>query len=106
MARQHRLDGRAVRPGSADADPGHATLLDAALSGELDAVEYRVEPTFGIEVPIEVPGVDSTLLDPRATWADPDAYDAKAAELAAMFRANFIRFDDVEPGVAAAGPRA
>ena len=41
------------------------TLLDAALSGELDAVEYRVEPTFGIEVPIEVPGVDSTLLDPR-----------------------------------------
>jgi phosphoenolpyruvate carboxykinase (ATP) len=88
--------------------PIHATrtLLDAALSGELDAVEYRVEPTFGIEVPIEVPGVDPMLLDPRATWADPNAYDAKAAELAAMFRANFTRFDGVESGVAAAGPRA
>ena len=47
------------------------TLLDAALSGELDDVEYRVDPTFGIEVPVEVPGVDSALLDPRSTWADP-----------------------------------
>ena len=56
-------------------------------------------------MPVEVPGVDSTLLDPRSTWADPDAYDAKAAELAAMFRANFTRFEGVEPDVAAAGPR-
>ncbi len=82
------------------------TLLDAALSGDLDGVEYRVDPTFGIEVPVEVPGVDSALLDPRSTWADPGAYDAKAAELARMFRENFTRFDDVAADVAAAGPRA
>src|SRR5687768_13694337 len=81
------------------------TLLDAALSGDLDDVEYRVDPTFGLEVPVEVPGVDTALLDPRSTWADPDAYDAKAAELARMFRENFARFEDVSPGVAAAGPR-
>jgi phosphoenolpyruvate carboxykinase (ATP) len=81
------------------------TLLDAALSGDLDDVEYRVDATFGLEVPVEVPGVDSALLDPRSTWADHDAYDAKAAELAAMFRANFTKFEGVESGVAAAGPR-
>jgi phosphoenolpyruvate carboxykinase (ATP) len=81
------------------------TLLDAALSGELNRVEYRVDPTFGLEVPVEVPGVDSGLLDPRSTWADPVAYDAKAAELAAMFRANFEKFRDVDTRVAAAGPR-
>jgi phosphoenolpyruvate carboxykinase (ATP) len=81
------------------------TLLDAALSGELDGVEYRVDATFGLEVPVEVPGVDSALLDPRATWADPVAYDAKAAELAAMFRANFTKFGDVDARIAAAGPR-
>jgi len=81
------------------------TLLDAALSNGLAAVEYRIDPIFGIEVPVEVPGVDSTLLDPRATWSDRTAYDAKAAELAAMFRANFARFDGVEPSVLAAGPR-
>jgi phosphoenolpyruvate carboxykinase (ATP) len=81
------------------------TLLDAALSGELDGVEYRVDPTFGVEVPVELPGVDTGLLDPRSTWSDPDAYDAKAAELAAMFRANFAKFDDVDASIAAAGPR-
>ncbi|HEU5206501.1 MAG TPA: phosphoenolpyruvate carboxykinase (ATP) [Gaiellaceae bacterium] len=80
------------------------TLLDAALTDGLGSVEYRIDPTFGIEVPVEVPGVDQELLDPRSTWADPAAYDAKAAELAAMFRANFARFDGVEPGVASAGP--
>jgi phosphoenolpyruvate carboxykinase (ATP) len=80
-------------------------LLDAALSGDLDAVAYREDPTFGVEVPVEVPGVESTLLDPRSTWADPEAYDTKAAELARMFRENFTRFDGVAAGVAAAGPR-
>jgi phosphoenolpyruvate carboxykinase (ATP) len=80
------------------------TLLDAALSGDLDHVEYRIDPTFGVEVPVEVPGVDSKLLDPRSTWSDPAAYDAKAADLARMFRENFSKFDDVAPSVAAAGP--
>ncbi|HYI74278.1 MAG TPA: phosphoenolpyruvate carboxykinase (ATP) [Gaiellaceae bacterium] len=80
------------------------TLLDAALSGDLDDVEYRVDPTFGFEVPVEVPGVDPGLLDPRSTWGDSEAYDAKAAELARMFRENFTKFGDVDANVAAAGP--
>jgi phosphoenolpyruvate carboxykinase (ATP) len=80
-------------------------LLHAALSGGLEAVEYRTDPVFGLEVPIEVPGVEPRLLDPRSTWRDPDAYDAKARELAAMFRKNFEKFPDAEPEVAAAGPR-
>jgi phosphoenolpyruvate carboxykinase (ATP) len=80
-------------------------LLHAALSGELDGAEYRIDEVFGIEVPLEVESVDPALLDPRATWADPDAYDAKARELAGMFVDNFARFADVAPDVAAAGPR-
>jgi phosphoenolpyruvate carboxykinase (ATP) len=82
-------------------------LLHAALSGALDGASYRTDPVFGFDVPLAVPGVDSKLLDPRSTWADPAAYDAKARELASMFRANFEqRFAaDVDPDVAAAGPR-
>jgi phosphoenolpyruvate carboxykinase (ATP) len=81
-------------------------LLHAALSGALDAAGYRVDPVFGFEVPVGVPGVDTKLLDPRSTWADPSAYDAKAAELARMFRDNFeTKFAaDVDAGVAAGGP--
>ncbi|HWX08531.1 MAG TPA: phosphoenolpyruvate carboxykinase (ATP) [Gaiellaceae bacterium] len=78
-------------------------LLHAALAGGLDTVDYRMDTVFGFDVPVEVPGVDSTLLDPRSTWSDPQAYDAKAKALAEMFRENFKRFDD--PGLAAAGPR-
>jgi phosphoenolpyruvate carboxykinase (ATP) len=79
-------------------------LLSAALSGELDRATFRVDDTFGFEVPVEVPGVAAPLLNPRTTWSDAAAYDAKARELAGMFRANFEKFAD--PQLAAAGPRA
>jgi phosphoenolpyruvate carboxykinase (ATP) len=78
-------------------------MLSAALSGELESAEFRVNDVFGFEVPVTVPGVDAKLLDPRSTWSDPAAYDVKARELATMFRANFERFD--EPALAEAGPR-
>jgi phosphoenolpyruvate carboxykinase (ATP) len=79
-------------------------MLSAALSGELESAEFRVDDVFGFEVPVAVPGVDAKLLDPRSTWSDPAAYDVKARELATMFRENFKRFDDA--ALAAAGPRA
>ncbi|MHB8468206.1 MAG: phosphoenolpyruvate carboxykinase (ATP) [Gaiellaceae bacterium] len=78
-------------------------MLRAALSGELDGVELRTDPIFGFRVPVSVPDVDSSLLDPRSTWADAEAYDAKARELAGMFRTNFEKFADT--GLAGAGPR-
>ncbi|MEI8105864.1 MAG: phosphoenolpyruvate carboxykinase (ATP) [Actinomycetes bacterium] len=80
-------------------------LLHAALDGKLDDVEYRTDPIFGFEVPVSVPGVDRTLLDPRGTWRDPAAYDATALELARMFEENFEKFPDVDPEVRAGGPK-
>jgi phosphoenolpyruvate carboxykinase (ATP) len=93
----HRMPIRATR-----------ALLTAALAGLLHDVAYRVDPVFGVEIPVAVPGVETALLDPRSTWADPEAYDAKAQELAAMFRENFeSKFaSEVDPVVAAAGPPA
>jgi phosphoenolpyruvate carboxykinase (ATP) len=79
-------------------------LLAAALSGELAAAAYRTDELFGFEVPVDVPGVDSTLLDPRSTWSDPEAYDAKARELATMFRDNFTKFN-ADDNLVNAGPR-
>ncbi|MDQ3778574.1 MAG: phosphoenolpyruvate carboxykinase (ATP), partial [Actinomycetota bacterium] len=61
----------------------------------------------GFEVPVSVPGVVSSLLDPRSTWSDPDAYDRKARELARLFRDNFQQFAaEAGEAVAAAGPTA
>ena len=82
-------------------------LLRAALEEGLRSVEYRTDAVFGFEVPVRVPGVDSALLDPRSTWADPAAYDRRAAELAKMFRDNFAQFEGtVDAAVPAAGPHA
>jgi phosphoenolpyruvate carboxykinase (ATP) len=82
------------------------TMLAKALDGELDGVEYREDPIFGFEVPVEIPGVGGGLLDPRSTWSDPEAYDRKARELARMFRDNFEQFaDDAGDAVADAGPQ-
>jgi phosphoenolpyruvate carboxykinase (ATP) len=81
-------------------------LLRSALTGDLDGVEYREDPLFGFAVPVEVPGVDRALLDPRSTWSDPEAYDRKARELARMFRDNFEQFaEDAGDAVAGAGPQ-
>jgi len=93
--------------GAGERMPIQATraLLTAALAGELNRVEYRTDELFGFEVPVEVPVVETKLLDPRSTWRDPEAYDVKARELASMFRKNFEKFADADPEVAAAGPR-
>jgi phosphoenolpyruvate carboxykinase (ATP) len=69
-------------------------LLNAALDGSLNAAEFRSDPNFGFEVPTVVAGVDSQILDPRATWADPLEYDATAAKLVKQFVDNFAQFED------------
>ena len=78
-------------------------LLRAAISGELDDVTYRTDDLFGFEVPVEVPGVESSLLEPRSTWTDPGAYDAKGRELADMFKSNFSKFK-ADDNIVAGGP--
>jgi phosphoenolpyruvate carboxykinase (ATP) len=81
-------------------------LLNAALDGSLNAVEFRTDPYFGVEVPVSVPGVEAKILNPRDTWADKADYDATAARLVTLFTANFARFaDHVDAAVREAAPR-
>jgi phosphoenolpyruvate carboxykinase (ATP) len=67
-------------------------LLAAALDGSLSRGEFRRDENFGFQVPVSVPGVAEVLLDPRRTWNDPEAYDAQAAQLVAMFARNFAQY--------------
>ena len=62
----------------------------------MDGVEYRRCERFGWDV-LSAPNVDAALLDPRSTWEDPNAYDARAEDLVERFNANFAQF---EAGVA------
>jgi phosphoenolpyruvate carboxykinase (ATP) len=82
-------------------------LLNAALDGSLNNAEFRTDTNFGFKVPVSVSGVESSILDPRSTWADKDAYDQTAAKLVGQFIDNFAQFEDhVDEGVRQSAPRA
>jgi phosphoenolpyruvate carboxykinase (ATP) len=81
-------------------------MVTAVLSGELENVDTRPDPFFGLRIPVHVEGVPDPVLQPRETWQDPAKYDEQAAELVAMFRDNFEKFDDedLSDAVRNAGP--
>ncbi|MCC6298901.1 MAG: phosphoenolpyruvate carboxykinase [Anaerolineales bacterium] len=81
-------------------------LLNAALTGKLDAVKYKVDPVFGFEVPTSCPEVPSEVLDPSSSWKDKSEYEAKYKKLAQQFIDNFKNFADYTPQeVIEAGPK-
>ncbi len=80
-------------------------MVNAALAGKLDGVDFTTDPVFGLAVPTTVPDVPDHVLSPRDTWADGADYDAAAEKLAGMFKSNFEQFaDQVSDAVKAAGP--
>jgi phosphoenolpyruvate carboxykinase (ATP) len=100
--------GKATMPGISRM-PIKATraLLNAALDGSLNAVEFAKDPNFGFDVPVAVPGVDTKLLNPRDAWEDKAQYDATARTLVQQFVDNFAQFEDhVDEGVKQAAPKA
>ncbi|MBI3996921.1 MAG: phosphoenolpyruvate carboxykinase (ATP) [Candidatus Omnitrophica bacterium] len=69
-------------------------MVDAALTGALANAPTVVHPIFGVHAVQHCPGVPDAVLDPRAAWHDPKAYDVKAHELAKRFQQNFAAFAD------------
>jgi phosphoenolpyruvate carboxykinase (ATP) len=83
------------------------TLITAALSGVLREVQFKTHPIFGVAVPGAVPGVPTEILDPRSTWASPEAYDRTAAALARQFVHNFEKYADfANADILAGAPQA
>ncbi len=86
--------------------PYTRAMLNAAIRGDLEEVEYYTDPIFGLRIPTTIPGVPDELLIPRSTWADLEAYDVQANKLAGMFFDNFEEYvGDVDPEVVKAGPQ-
>ncbi|HEU0293242.1 MAG TPA: phosphoenolpyruvate carboxykinase (ATP) [Anaerolineales bacterium] len=82
------------------------TLLDAALTGKLDQVEYYTDPVFGFEVPKTCPDVPENVLQPWSSWPSREEYDKRYRDLAQRFVENFKKFEDETPReVVEAGPR-
>lgn len=69
-------------------------IIDAVLDNSVRSAEFDTLDIFGLEIPKVVNHVPSEILNPRATWADKDAYDSTASKLAAMFVENFKKYAD------------
>ena len=82
-------------------------IIDAILDGSIEKAETKSIPYFNFEVPTELPGVDTNILDPRNTYADAAEWEAKAKDLAGRFIKNFAKYEANEAGKALveAGPQ-
>lgn len=82
-------------------------MIAAALNGALDKVEFTELPIFGLQMPTTCPNVPDEVLNPRNTWKDKAAYDAKAQSLANSFVKNFEKYrDKANEEILAAAPEA
>ena len=90
--------------GSRFSIPTTRAIISAIQSGVLREIETQRLEGLNLDVPVSVPGVDSSLLDPRGTWEDKAAYDRKRNDLSAKFVDNFKKFDGVSEEIIKAGP--
>ena len=81
-------------------------IIDAILNGSIDKAPTKNIPFFNFEVPTVLEGVDTGILDPRDTYADPAIWEEKAKDLAGRFIKNFNKYtgNDAGKALVAAGP--
>lgn len=84
--------------------PATRAVVRAIVSGKLKNAEYETLHGFNLELPLEVPGVNTKLLNPRKSWNNQTAHDASARALIEKFVENFKRFD-VNDAIRNAGPK-
>jgi phosphoenolpyruvate carboxykinase (ATP) len=82
-------------------------IIDAILDGSIDHAPTKMIPFFNLEVPTELHGVNSAVLDPRDTYDQKSTWDEKANDLAKRFIDNFTKYTDNDEGkrLVVAGPQ-
>ena len=82
-------------------------IIDAILNGDINNAPTKKLPHFDFEIPTELVGVDTGILDPRDTYADASVWEEKAQDLAGRFIKNFTKYEGIEGGkeLAEAGPK-
>jgi phosphoenolpyruvate carboxykinase (ATP) len=81
-------------------------ILSAILNGEMEGVNYQLDPWFGYEIPQSCPGVPAGILNPQEAWEDKDAYQKTIQGLVDQFKTNMTKYQDTTPReVILAGPK-
>ena len=72
-------------------------MINAVLNGDLKDYtyeNYHIHSVFGVAQPRKCPGVPTSVLSPRSTWNDDEAYYKTAFKLSNAFRENFKQFEE------------
>lgn len=80
-------------------------IVNAAIDGELNDVEYIKDDIFGLNIPTSCPNVPSEVLNQENKWENKEEYQKTAKHLAALFQENFKKYQDIGEEVIASGPR-
>ncbi len=82
-------------------------IIDAILDGAILKAPTKKLPIFDFEIPTQLDGVATEILDPRDTYADAAQWEEKANDLAARFIKNFNKYTNNAAGAALveAGPK-
>ena len=73
--------------------PTTRSIIKAIQSGEIENSSRDKLDIMNVEIPTELPGVDTNLLNPKATWSNSDLYNQAAEELATKFNENISKFE-------------
>jgi phosphoenolpyruvate carboxykinase (ATP) len=82
-------------------------IIDAILDGSIDEAPTKHIPIMNLNIPVELPGVSSDILDPRDTYEQVEQWEEKAVSLAGQYIKNFEKYCDNEDACAlvASGPQ-
>ncbi len=83
-------------------------IIDAIHSGAIKKAPTKKIPFFNLEVPTELEGVDTNILDPKDTYKNPAEWEEKAKDLAQRFIKNFDKYtknNEAGKALVAAGPQ-
>ena len=84
--------------------PVTRSIISAIQSGDLAGSETERIDGMNLDVPLNVAGVDSKLLNPIKNWEDPSLYKSYEDKLVNQFKDNFKKFD-VGEAIVSAGPK-
>ena len=67
-------------------------MVDQAISGKLKNTKYIKDDTFGLNIPVQIDSIPTTILNPINAWNNKDNYKAQAYDLIQRFNNNFKKF--------------
>ena len=75
-------------------------IIDAILNGSIETVKTAHIPYLNLTIPVSLPNVSNSILDPRDTYSDKSIWEKKAKDLSARYIKYFEQFTDTSTGQA------